>query len=60
MLWPSSTLIVDFLYLRFVIGGEPEAFFNRFAVWWGAPYLLLVVFLAIAPLAAGLSLSRRR
>ena len=54
VLWPSSTLIVDFLYLRLIYGDEPEAFFNRFTFWWGAPYLLLVLFLAIAPLGAGI------
>jgi hypothetical protein len=53
VLWPSSTLIVDFLYLRLVYGDEPDAFFNRFAFWWGAPYPLLVLFLVVAPLGAG-------
>jgi hypothetical protein len=59
VLWPTSTLIVDFLYLRLVYQDEPAAFLDRFAFWWGAPYPLLVVFLGIAPLGAGFLLSRR-
>jgi hypothetical protein len=53
VLWPTSTMIVDFLYLRLIYGDEPEAFFNRFTFWWGAPYPLLVLSLAAAPIGAG-------
>jgi hypothetical protein len=58
VLWPSSTLIVDFLYLRLIYDAEPEAFLDRFGFWWGAPYPLLVLFLAVAPVGAG-SLARK-
>jgi len=60
VLWPTSTLIVDFLYLRLVYQDEPAAFLDRFAFWWGAPYALLVLFLAIAPPGAGFLLSRQK
>jgi hypothetical protein len=53
LLWPTSTVIVDFLYARFVYGEESAAFLDRFAFWWGAPYLLLVLALFAAPLIAG-------
>ena len=53
LLWPSSTVLVDFLYERLTFGNDPEAFFNRFAVQWGAPYPLLLVVLLAAPLVAG-------
>jgi len=59
ILWPSSTVLVDFLQARFVYGDEPAAFLDRFAVWWGAPYPLLVLFLFCAPLVAGFVMSRR-
>ena len=42
LLWPSSTVIVDFLYARFFYADDPTAFLDRFAFWWGAPYPLLV------------------
>jgi hypothetical protein len=60
VLWPSSTLIVDFLYLRLIYGDEPDAFFNRFAFWWGAPYPLLVLFLVVAPLGAAVLVRKFR
>jgi hypothetical protein len=59
LLWSTSTVIVDFLFARFAYGDDPAAFLDRFAVWWGAPYLLLVVFLAAAPLGAGFLIARR-
>ena len=60
LLWPTSTMIVDFLYIRLVYGADLEAFLDRFSVWWGAPYPLLVLFLAIAPVGAGILLARRQ
>ena len=59
VLWPTSTVIVDFLYASFTYGDDPGAFLDRFAVWWGAPYPVLVAFLAVAPLGAGFLLARR-
>ena len=59
LLWPTSTVVVDYLYLRVVYGADAAAFLDRFAVAWGAPYPLLVVFLAAAPLVAGALLARR-
>ena len=59
LLWPTSTVLVDFLYARLVYADDPAAFLDRFAFWWGASYPLLVVFLAVAPLAAGYLLARR-
>jgi hypothetical protein len=59
LLWPSTTVLVDYLYGRFTFGQEPAEFLDRFAFWWGAPYPLLVVALAAAPLAAGLLVRQR-
>ena len=53
LLWPTSTVLADFLYERITFGEEPAAFLSRFAFWWGAPYLLLVIALFAAPLMAG-------
>ena len=53
MLWPTTTVLIDFLYSRYTFGIEPEEFLDRFAFWWGLPYPLLVLVLFIAPLAAG-------
>ncbi len=53
LLWPSSTALVDFLYDRLTFGNDVEAFVNRFAVQWGAPYPLLLAVLFAAPLVAG-------
>ena len=58
LLWPTSTVVVDFLYVRLVYEAELAAFLDRFSIAWGAPYPLLVGFLAIAPLAAGALLAR--
>ncbi len=52
LLWPTSTMLVDFLYARFLYADDPAAFLDRFAFWWGAPYPLLVVALFAAPLLA--------
>jgi hypothetical protein len=51
LLWPPTTVLIDFLYSRFTFGIEPEEFLDRFAFWWGAPYPLLVLGLFLAPLA---------
>lgn len=59
LLWPTSTVLVDFLYARVAHGDDPPAFLDRFALWWGAPYPLLVLFLFAAPLVAGALLARR-
>jgi hypothetical protein len=53
LLWPTTTVLVDFLYERFTFGQEAIGFIDRFAFWWGAPYPLLVIVLFAAPLVAG-------
>ena len=53
LLWPTTTVLVDYLYERFTFGQEAIAFLDRFAFWWGAPYPLLVIVLFAAPLIAG-------
>lgn len=59
LLWPSSTVFVDFLYARITFGESGEAFLGRFAFWWGAPYALLVLVLFAAPLVAGRLAARK-
>lgn len=59
LLWPTSTVLVDFLYTRLTYGQDPEAFLDRFGFWWGAPYPLLVLVLFAAPLLAGAVMARR-
>jgi|SRR6185437_7589347 len=59
LLWPPSTVFVDFLYGRFTFGTGGAAFLDRFAFWFGGPYVLLVLALAVAPLATGAVLARR-
>ena len=59
LLWPTSTVLVDFLYARLLYADDPAAFLDRFAFWWGAPYPLLVIALFAAPLIAGALLARR-
>jgi hypothetical protein len=53
MLWPPTTVVVDFLYGRITFGMESEEFLDRFAFWWGAPYPVLIIALFVAPLVAG-------
>jgi hypothetical protein len=60
LLWPTTTVIVDYLYERITFGQETLAFLDRFAFWWGAPYPLLVIVLFAAPLVAGAILARSR
>ena len=59
LLWPTSTVLVDFLYARFFYADDPAAFLDRFAFWWGAPYPLLIVGLFAFPIVAGALLARR-
>jgi hypothetical protein len=59
LLWPVSTVLVDFLYVRLTYDEDPASFLDRFAFWWGAPYPLLVVVLFAAPLLAGTATARR-
>jgi hypothetical protein len=59
LLWPTTTVLADYLYERWTFGQEPAAFLDRFAFWWGAPYPLLVVALFVAPLVAGAIAARR-
>lgn len=59
LLWPVSTVFVDFLYVRLTYDEDPVAFLDRFAFWWGAPYPLLILALFSAPLLAGVAMSRR-
>ena len=59
LLWPSSTVLADFLYVRLTYDEDPASFLDRFAFWWGAPYPLLVLGLFAAPLLAGAVLARR-
>ena len=59
LLWPSSTVLADFLYVRLTYDEDPASFLDRFAFWWGAPYPLLVLGLFAAPLLAGMAFARR-
>jgi hypothetical protein len=59
LLWPFSTVLIDFLYTRLTYDEDPASFLDRFAFWWGAPYPLLVLTLFAAPLLAGAAMARR-
>jgi hypothetical protein len=59
LLWPTTTVLADYLYEHFTFGQEPVAFLDRFAFWWGAPYPLLVIGLFAAPLLAGRAVRAR-
>ena len=59
LLWPSTTVLAEYLYGRHTFEQEPAEFFDRFAFWWGAPYPLLVVVLFAAPIISGLFVKRR-
>jgi hypothetical protein len=58
-LWSTSTVLVDYLYMRLTYGADAAAFLDRFGIWWGAPYPLLVLVLFAAPLIAGMAFARR-
>lgn len=55
LLWPSSTVLVDFLYARVVYDNDPAGFLDRL----DGPYPLLIVSLFAAPLLAGAAMARR-
>jgi hypothetical protein len=59
LLWPTTTVMADYLYEHLTFGQEATAFLDRFAFWWGAPYPLLVIVLFAAPLVAGAAMARR-
>jgi hypothetical protein len=59
LLWPTTTVVADYLYEHFTFGQEAVAFVDRFAFWWGAPYPLLVIGLFAAPLLAGRMMRER-
>lgn len=59
LLWPVSTVLVDFIYARTIYDADANAFLDRLAFWWGAPYPLLIVALSAAPLLAGALMERR-
>ena len=54
LLWPVSTVLVDFIYVRFTYDTEPAAFLDRF----GGPYLLLIAGLFVLPLITGFACRR--
>jgi hypothetical protein len=54
LLWPVSTVLVDFAYLRLTYDTEPAAFLDRF----GGPYPLLIAGLFLLPLIAGAMMKR--
>ncbi|WP_428668993.1 hypothetical protein [Reyranella sp.] len=60
LLWPPTTVLAEYLYGYHTFEQEPAKFLDRFAVWWGAPYPLLVFVLFAAPLAAGWLINRGR
>ena len=60
LLWPVSTVLVDFLFARITYDADAAAFLDRFGLWWGAPYPLLIAGLFAAPLLAGALMGRRQ
>lgn len=54
LLWPVSTVLVDFAYVRVTYDADPAAFLDRF----GGPYPLLIAALFALPLMAGLAFKR--
>jgi hypothetical protein len=60
VLWPTTTVIVDYFYEHVTFGQEPDAFIDRFAFWWGAPYSLMPIALFVLPLSFGLIYSKNR
>ncbi|WP_421996477.1 hypothetical protein [Reyranella sp.] len=55
VLWPTSTLLVDFAYARLLYDSDPLAFLDRF----GGPYPLFLAGLVVLPLLAGTLVGRR-
>ncbi|HQS17698.1 hypothetical protein [Reyranella sp.] len=60
LLWPTSIALVDFLYARLAYEEGTEAFLDRFGIWWGAPYPLLLFVLLVSPVLVGWALARHR
>lgn len=54
LLWPVSTVLVDFVYVRVTYDADPAAILDRF----GGPYPLLIAALFVSPLATGLAFRR--
>ena len=54
LLWPVSTMLVDFAYVRLTYDADPAAFLDRF----GGPYPLLIAGLCVLPLLTGWLLRR--
>lgn len=52
MLWPVTTMLIDYGYERVTLDHDASMFLDRFAVQYGAPYPLLVLTLFAAPLVA--------
>ena len=48
LLWPVSTVLVDFAYVRLTSDADPAAFLDRF----GGPYPVLIAGLFVFPLLA--------
>src|SRR6185437_13463132 len=59
LLWPPSTVFVDFLYGRITFGTGGAAFLDRFSFWVGGPLGLRGQARANAPLGAGAVFARR-
>ena len=56
MLWPVSTVLIDFLYARVTYDADIPVFLDRLA----GPYLLLVLGLVGLPFLMGLLAGRSR
>ena len=54
LLWPVSTMLIDFAYLRLTYDAESATFLDRL----GGPYPLLIAALFALPLLTGLLLRR--
>ena len=54
LLWPVSTVLIDFLYVRLTYDADPAAFLDRF----GGPYPLLIGALFFLPLFTGAMMKR--
>jgi hypothetical protein len=59
LLWPVTTVLVDYGYERVTLDHDVSIFLDRFAVIYGAPYPLLVLTLFAAPLLAGWAMAEK-
>jgi hypothetical protein len=59
VLWPVTTVMIDYGYERVTLDHDAAIFLDRFAVAYGAPYPLLVLTLFAAPLLAGWAMARK-